>query len=315
MMSGKRKLWIEQTRLTLESLETRSLLSGFHGVVAPRVVDHQVAIVSSSSSAAKSTAVVARSDSSKSETHLVATLADPTGVSKVTGTAKFESELKRGVAVRELNVEVKGATPRSLINVSITDASGNITDLGRITVKANGTGSLKLTSRSPNVLVDSVISLSSTDSAGAITTLASGKFATPIKGSGGSHDDGGDHSETHLAATLADPGSSLRGSACYESETEHGLVVTELSIELKGGTPGAVIDVSLAADGTSQSTSIGQITIGADGKGRLKLRATAPAVTTSSVISLSTVSTAAGGTVTVTPITSATFASPARTRS
>lgn len=31
MTIGKRKSWLEQSRLTLESLESRSLLSGIHG--------------------------------------------------------------------------------------------------------------------------------------------------------------------------------------------------------------------------------------------------------------------------------------------
>ena len=324
MTIGKRKSWIEQSRLTLESLESRSLLSGIHGAATARVPDHHPAIVSTAT--AKSTAVAAKSSSVKSETHLVANLTDATGASKVTGTAKFESELKRGVPVRELSVEVKGATAGSVIQVTATDAKGAVTNLGTITVRAAGSGKLKLTTKSPDILAGSSISLNMTDAAGTVTTLASGIFAVPTKGSGSSHDSGSAHdsgsshdsgsehddNETKLAATFVDPASKLTGSACFESETEHGLVVSELSVNLKGGTPGAVIDVSISVDGTSPTTSIGRITIGKDGTGRLKLNRAAPAVTSSSVITLSSVATATDGTETVTSITTATFAVPAK---
>ena len=59
MTLGKRKSWLEQTRLTLESLETRSLLSGIHGAVGAHVSDHHPAIVGTA--VAKSTTVTAKS--------------------------------------------------------------------------------------------------------------------------------------------------------------------------------------------------------------------------------------------------------------
>lgn len=301
-MSGMRKFWLEKSRLAVESLEARSLLSGLHAMVTPKVASHAPAVVSSAKPV--SSAPAAKSPEAKSETHLSATLADPSGASAVTGSVKFESELKRGVAVNELNVQVKGATAGSVLTVTATDSAGVTTTLGQITVKANGTGQLKLSSKAPDLVAGTVISVSATDTAGVTTVLASGTLATPVKTPGGSP---GSHSETHLKASLVDPASTLTGKASYESETERGLVVTEFCVELKGGTPGAVIDVSLSVDGTSAATSIGRITIGADGKGKLKLTSTAPAVTTSSVITLSTVTTA-DGTETLTPITSATFA-------
>lgn len=307
MTFANRKSWFDQSRPTLESLETRSLLSGVHGAVGARVADHHPAIVSTAPKAAASA-----KSSSSSETHLVAKLADANGVSTVTGTARFESEMKKGVAVRELSVEVKGATAGSAIQVTATDAKGTVSVLGTITVKADGTGKLKLTKKSPDILAGSSISLSTTDSAGVATTLATGIFAVPTKGSGSGHDSSEDHTETKLAATLTDPASTLNGTACFESETEHGLIVSELSVQLKGGTLGAVIDVSISVDGTSPATSIGRITIGADGTGKLKLNKTAPAITSASMISLSTVSTSTDGTETLTPITNATFATVTR---
>ena len=71
------------------------------------------------------------------------------------------------------------------------------------------------------------------------------------------------------------------------------------------GAKDPTFDVSLDANGTGPSTSIGKITVGADGTGRLKLTTNVPAITTSSIITLS--ATAADGTPT-TAITSATFA-------
>jgi hypothetical protein len=277
--------------------------------VGARIADHPPAIVSTAPKLASASA----KSSSASETQLVANLADANGVSTVTGTAKFESELKKGVPVRELSIEVKGATAGSMIQVTATDAKGTVSVLGTITVKPDGSGKLKLTAKAPDILAGANLSLNGTDSAGNVTTLASGIFAVPAKGSGSGHDSSSEHIETKLAASLVDTASKLTGTACFESETEHGLVVSELSVQLKGGTPGAVIDVSISVDGTSPATSIGQITIGADGTGKLKLNKTAPAVTSASVISLSTVSTAADGTVTMTPITKATFAPVTRT--
>lgn len=200
-----------------------------------------------------------------------------------------------------------------MIQVSATDTKGIASVLGTITVKADGSGKLKLTAKAPDILAGSSISLYTTDSAGAVTSLASGIFAVPSRGSGSGHDSSGDHTEIKLAASLVDPASKLTGSACFESETEHGLVVSELSVQLKGGTPGAVIDVSISVDGTGPATSIGRITIRADGTGKLKLNKTAPAVTATSVVTLSTVSTATDGSVTVTPITNATFAATTKT--
>lgn len=307
IMSENRKSWTNRTHLMLESLEARSLLSGIHTALSAHEVDHHHAAIVSmqGTSSAKTTA---EATGQQSETHLVATLADPANASGVTGTAKFESETEHGLVVSELSVQVKGATPGAVIDVTI---SGSTTPIGQITVKADGTGQLKLTANVPAVATDSVISLSTTSAGNTTPTLlASGSFVTPTGKPNGSHDHGNEGSETHLVASLADPNSKLTGSARYESETEHGLVANELSVQIKGGTPGAIIDVSLAADSTGPSTSIGKITVGADGTGRLKLNSNVPAITTTSIITLS--ATAADGSPT-TAITSATFAIPTPT--
>lgn len=312
-MSGKKKPSIKRKRLILECLESRSLLSGFHTPFAVHIADHHPEIVSTLGATVRGAVTAANSAGEQGETHLVATLADPAGVSKVTGTARFESETENGVAASELSIHVKGGTPGATIDVAIADSTGTSVSVGQIVVNADGTGQLKLKSNVPTVTASSVISLSTTDAAGVTTLLASGTFAVPTGNPCGSHEHEGEQNETHLMASLADPSSKLTAMAHYESETEHGSAVSKLNVFIKGATPGAVIDVSLAADSTSPSTSIGQITIGADGTGRLKLNSGLPTVTSTSVITLSAVTTASDGTITTTPITSATFAVPTHT--
>jgi hypothetical protein len=311
IMPRKNKPSKKRRGLIFESLEFRSLLSGFH-TPHVQVADHHPAIINTAASV-RGTLAAAKSAGAQSETHLVATLVDPAGTSTVTGTARFESETENGVVVSQLSIQVKGGTPGAKIDVAIADSTGTSVSIGQIVVNADGTGQLKLTSGVPAVTASSVISLNTTDAAGATTLLASGTFAVPTGNPCGSHDHGGEQGETHLTASLADPNSQLTGRAHFESETESGTAVNKLHVAIKGATPGAVIDVSLAADSTSASSSIGQITIGADGTGRLKLNTGLPAVTSTSVVTLSAVTTAADGTVTTTPITSATFAVPTHT--
>jgi len=312
-MSAKKKPSIKRKRLILECLESRSLLSGFHTPFPVHIADHHPAIVSTFGASIRGTVAATKSAGSQSDTHLVATLADPAGVSAITGTARFESETEHGIVVSQLSIQVKGGTPGSTIDVTIADSTGTSVSVGQIVVNADGTGQLKLKSNVPTVTASSVISLNTTDAAGVTTLLASGTFAVPTGNGCGSHDHGGEQNETHLVASLADPNSNLTGRAHFENETENGSSVSELNVVIKGATPGAVIDVSLAADSTSPSTSIGQITIGADGTGRLKLNSGLPTVTSTSVITLSAVTTASDGTVTTTPITIATFAVPTHT--
>src|SRR6476620_8783533 len=103
----------------LESLEARSLLSGFHSALSAHDVGHHHAAIVSMP-AASSVRATAGATGQQSETHLVATLADPANASGVTGTAKFESETEHGLVVSELSVKVKGATPGSTIDVTLS---------------------------------------------------------------------------------------------------------------------------------------------------------------------------------------------------
>jgi hypothetical protein len=87
-------------------------------------------------------------------------------------------------------------------------------------------------------------------------------------------------------------------------------------VSVKGGKAGAVIDVSIT-DALGASVSVGRITIGAKGTGKLSLAsnpheksqtafpANFPAVAAGSIVTLSAVDTTSGAT---TPITSAALA-------
>ncbi len=279
-------------KLSVETLESRKLLSGFQTVERSHHSDSRPAIVSSPSSSSLS-----------SETHLTASLSDSSGVSKITGNAKFESEIKRGSVVQEFKVQLANATAGEIINVAVTNSAGQSSPIGTITIGALGTGKLEVKQSLPAIAAGNVVSLSKTDAAGVVTQLANGSLATPTYTPP-------IHQETHLRAMLVDTTSRLTGKAEYESETEHGLVFSKLEAEVKNGTPGAKIDVSITVDATSSSVSVGTILVGAIGKGKLTLRSNVPAITTASVITLSSVTTAADGTATLTPITSSAFATP-----
>jgi hypothetical protein len=225
----------------------------------------------------------------------VATLVDPAKLNGVTATAKFESEIKKGITVGELNVQVKGAKPNDRIDVQITNTTtGTPVSIGTINVKANGTGQLKLKSNSLVVAAGSEITLvSKADN----TVLASGPFATRVSKPEGTDDHSGEQNETRLTATT-DHSIALIGTAKYESETEHGLVVSECSVSVKGGKPGTEVDVLLAPDATTPGVSIGKITVGADGTGRLKLKTNAPTVSKGSVLTLTGINNLDGSAVT-----------------
>ena len=87
-----------------------------------------------------------------------------------------------------------------------------------------------------------------------------------------SNSDDGDHSssddvghdEMELRARLKSD-SAAHGEAEYEAETEHGKTEQEFEVEIEDAEPGSVHDVSI--DGTS----VGQLSVGDGGKGRLSL--------------------------------------------
>jgi hypothetical protein len=279
-------------KLSVETLESRRLLSGFQTVEQSHCSDSRPAIVSSPSSSSHS-----------SETHLTASLSDPSGGSKITGFAKLETEIKQGTVVNEFKVQIVGATAGEVVNIAVTNSAGQSTPVGTIIIGALGVGKLEVKQGLPTMVAGDVVSLSQTDAAGVVTQLATGTLAAPTNTPP-------IHQETKLRATLVDTASRLTGKAEYESETEHGLVFSKLEVEVKNGTPGAKIDVSITVDATSSSVSVGTILVGSKGKGKLTLRSKVPAITTASVITLSSITTASDGTVTLTPITSSAFATP-----
>ncbi len=294
-MSKRHNLQLSNKRLAMESLEARQLLSGFDSV-APSPASQHAAIVSTSNKSPVTT-VAAKS----TEVHLTAVLANTVSTSTMTSNAQYESETEHGVVVRQLAVNVKGGTPNDVINVTITTTVGTtstVLPIGKITVAADGTGQLKLSPTAPEVAANSVISFSVTDKAGLTKVIAKGTFVASVE----THDSS--ESETELMASLADTKSTLKSTAQYESETEHGLVVSKLNINITGAVAGAVIDATI--DGKS----VGTITIGANGVGQLKLTTNVPTITTKSILTLSAVTKAANGSTILTPIVSGTFAAP-----
>lgn len=294
-MSERSRFLSRRAQLGFESLEGRSLLSALHGHAHQEVRDHHPAVThdvhdSVRSSQAKSVQSVHADSGQVQETRLTATLSDPRGLSPVTGTARYQSETEHGVVVSEFNVRVQGANPGDTLDVSIADSSGNSVSVGKITVAADGSGKLSLSTSPhensqqafpagfPAITAGSKVVVTVTDPAtGAVTTLASGAL-NPSVVSGGSQDDSHDRhadhaedqqAETHLSASLSDAASGLTGAVKYENSSEHGADVSEFSVKVKGLKPGTTLDVSLS-DGSGSAVSVGTIIVGKNGTGRLE---------------------------------------------
>jgi len=77
----------------------------------------------------------------ETETKFKATLSDPSGASKLTAEAEFESETEQGVTVRVFKVDIKKGTPGTTLDVKI-----GATSVGSILVDASGKGSIILSS-------------------------------------------------------------------------------------------------------------------------------------------------------------------------
>ncbi len=264
---------------TFESLENRSMLACINAVAPGTASVPAIVNTFAHTAAWQSTTAMAKAaspSSRDSETHLTAMLT-PTGQNKITGFVAFETETHCTNTTSSMNVTIKGGTAASVLTVSIQDATGNAFALGTITVAADGTGQLTLSSNPhgtqqgfpanmPTIAATTVVSLSVTDPATKVSTvLGSGSLAKPTRKAGG-HETG----ETNLIAVLNDSNSTLTGSAQYEIEKEHGATVTELGVRLKGAKIGAVIDVTIV-DASGAKVSVGQITVAADGTGRMSL--------------------------------------------
>jgi len=280
----------QKSRLSFESLETRSLLSGMHAVEvhAGGTLDAHVPGIVSLHGGAHANSV----------TNLRASLSDPTGASDVMGQVHLQTKALHGTTSSSLAVNVRGATAGDTIDVALDGTS-----VGQITVGADGTGSLRLRSSSLIASAGSVVTLSqtTTDDTGAdITTdLASGTLARVGRRLGL---DDVTHEASRLVASATDATSGLSVRATSESETEDGNTENNLNVLVRGGTPGSMIDVSLGDD-AGGSTSLGQVTVNNAGVGHLSLHDLSTAIASGNTLDLSTIN--ADGTLT--PLTSAVF--------
>lgn len=268
--------------LRVESLETRSLLSAdlFHAAAA---VHHHGETVQVGPVLPSHASVASHTTSSQSQTHsetrMVASLAAPNGTSTAKGTAAYESETEHGKTSAQLFIKVSGGTPNATLPISIDSSSLAV----QITLDANGNGRLKITSGLPAIQSGTTV---------AVDTLT-GSLAVPAKppvnagpGNGRTHSE----TETKLSSLLADPsGTDLTtGKVSYESSQEHGQTHTELTVRVKGATPKAQLNVVVIDRATNASTTVGTITVDANGNGELEVSAGLPVIQAGWVVNVGT---------------------------
>ncbi|HEY2883424.1 MAG TPA: hypothetical protein VGJ15_13340 [Pirellulales bacterium] len=290
-------------RLHIEPLERRQLLCGAAGTSALQAAAQSALLAGSHASSA----VIARSISShssgsssdSSETFLVTTLTNSSGV--VEGTASFETDSNGN---QKLVLSVVGATASTAYAVSVDGT----TDLGTLTTDANGNGRLVLTAAGASTgTTSSALSAKCggaststgtlpdgfTLAAGATVTLASatdtsvdplnGTFATSTGDIGageGRGFGGGCHGEdngatfSRLIASLTNSSSAAAGTAVFTTITHaDGTAAEILRVRVTGADPSTSVDVSLTTtvDGTATTTPLGSIATDANGNGYLIL--------------------------------------------
>lgn len=276
-------------RLFVEALEGRRLLASIAGMENAETESEHGDLVSTSHS---------RSNDSN-EIHYSGKLLPADATSTAKGRVEFESESEKGIQKSEFKASVSGLEANANYTVNVDGA-----DVGTIHTNSAGVGKLVRKSGAPAVVEGSVVNINDASGATVLsTTLSSG--AAPIGttskslASSSVGDTSSQSTHTELKAKLADPAgvSKLRGEAEYESETEHGLVVSKFSVSVKGGTPGETIDVKV------DDVLVGSITLDSLGRGRLVFSshpiagkslpfpADFPAVSANSVVTVGGVST------------------------
>lgn len=255
----------------LSSLTTASSASSSNGVSGSGTCDH----------------------ASSSSNSLSATLDSQNG-SSITGTASFQTQSNGSSTTYTLTIKVSGGTSGEELTVTLTDSSGNSIELGVITIGSDGTGSLTLSSDSSSassstsdstsssssstsqssgidlssIGSSSVISLSTEDSSGSSSIVASGTLTSKTNARRAHRGHAQVTNETKLSGTISDASSSLTGSVKYDSATISGLVISEFTVKLSGGTSDSSYDVSIV-DSAGNSVSVGTITADSTGSGSL----------------------------------------------
>lgn len=276
MSQRRSRLSFHGINVEVEFLETRTVPSATAELGAAHVAEVN--------SAPHNSPRVQGAASVETETHLAGPLTSNDPKVTATGSVAFESATHGTTTSSEFHVKVTGLAAVTTYDVTVVNGIDKFV-VGTIKTDATGTGQLELETGStshPLPLNFPVISAASTVTVG---TNLSAKLAalTPPTGAGGQTSE--PHTETHLQAALNDPKSTtaISGRAEFESETEHGSVVSVLKVSVKKAPPGAKLDVMIG------SFKAGTITVDASGNGSLLLSpvsADFPALNTTSPITL-----------------------------
>jgi hypothetical protein len=301
-------------RLILESLESRSVLSGAsmaslaHSHAVEHEHDHSSAtvihapivahtVMSSVVSKPSQTTSAPQTGTTQPNVELNATLASTVSGSTASGKASFEAETENGKTQRSFAVSVQGAAVSTKLDVVI-----NGTNVGQLSTDSSGNGSLSFSSKphgSATAFPGNFPMVAATNSITVGNDL-SGNFAAgnssgekeggeSESGESGSSGDSGDSgesegSETKLSATLSDPSgaTTATGTASFKSEQEDGSTTTTFKASVTGADPQASLLVSI--DGTP----VGTITADANGNGSLSVSSILPAVKSGSTVTIGT---------------------------
>jgi len=273
-------------RLNLESLESRSVLSGFSMSSMAHVHsgEHEHTAAAAIHSHAATTAIASppvfrpiqsstavQPTAAQANVQWNATLVSTVNGSTASGKASFESEREHGKTQQSFSVSVQGAAPSTTLDVLI-----NAVKVGQISTNPSGNGRLVFSSNShgsASAFPANFPTIGANDSISVGMSL-SGAFAA---GTSGSENDGGggdsgesgesEVTETKLSASLSDPtgGITATGSASFNSEQDDGSATTSFRASVKGAAPNATLNVAI--DGAI----VGAITVDANGNGSLYL--------------------------------------------
>jgi len=183
----------------------------------------------------------------ESQTHLSS---DLTGAGTATGTIDFTSKTHDGVTTSLLTATVQGATPNSMVPVSI-----NGTVVGQIQTDAGGNGSLVFSTNPTGTQLPFPANFPTTLKAGNAVTIGT---LTGTLGTNATKVQANTIASANLTGTTA-----ATGSALYVNESLHGLNLSIFSVSVKGATPNTTLDVNVGG------TKVGTITTDASGNGTL----------------------------------------------
>lgn len=244
---------------------------------APPSVNVKAALPSLPSMGPSSSLVAAKgSPQTLTETRLIATIVDPTGTNAAIGFARYASATINGVVQKTFAVSVSGAVPGTPLTVSV----GGV-DVGTITPDSEGNGKLSFATTPKNgqsaafpasfpTTVDSTTAVKiGADLTGSFSALPNKPFvprpSTVLDVS----------NVVSLRALLSDAtgATTLQSKVSYSSATINGTVLSAFRVNVSGGKPGQIVNVTLpsvdATTGLPTTTTVGTITLDAEGNGKL----------------------------------------------